>query len=143
MFICMPKINFIIHFFLEVLHFKEPCNLIDQPAFWTITREPEICQIWDWWWNINNNNSFRFKLFPGKTNDKIFQTIQKKLYFGAILGPFYPNIGKNKFLWEKRTLSVFKYSNYLPWCKRSEKTNDPFMRKIPNWRTDRQSTVIL
>ena len=28
MFICMPKIKFIIHFFLEILHFKESCSLI-------------------------------------------------------------------------------------------------------------------
>ena len=28
MFICMPKVKFIIHFFLEILHFKEPCNFI-------------------------------------------------------------------------------------------------------------------
>ena len=27
-FICMPKIKVIIHFFLEVLHFKETCNFI-------------------------------------------------------------------------------------------------------------------
>ena len=28
LFICMQKINFIIHFFLMILHFKESCNLI-------------------------------------------------------------------------------------------------------------------
>ena len=28
MFICMQKTNFIIHFILEILHFKESCNLI-------------------------------------------------------------------------------------------------------------------
>ena len=28
MFICMPKINFIINFFLEILHFKESFNFI-------------------------------------------------------------------------------------------------------------------
>ena len=33
MFICMPKINFIIHFFLEILHFKESWNLIGQQHF--------------------------------------------------------------------------------------------------------------
>ena len=34
-------------------------------------------------------------------------------------------------------MSVFKYSNYLPWCKIKKKTNNPFLRKIPNWQTDR------
>ena len=33
MFICMPKINFIIHFFLEIFHFRESCNLIHQEHF--------------------------------------------------------------------------------------------------------------
>ena len=32
-FICMPKINFIIQCFLEILHFKESCNLIGQQHF--------------------------------------------------------------------------------------------------------------
>ena len=29
----MPKINFFIHFFLEILHSKEPCSLIGQQHF--------------------------------------------------------------------------------------------------------------
>ena len=33
MFTCMPKIHFIIHFFLEILHFEESCNLIGQQHF--------------------------------------------------------------------------------------------------------------
>ena len=30
MFICVSKINFIVYFFLGILHFKESCNLIGQ-----------------------------------------------------------------------------------------------------------------
>lgn len=33
MFICIPKITSITFFFLEILHFKETCNLIVQPHF--------------------------------------------------------------------------------------------------------------
>ena len=33
MFICMPKINLINYFFLEVLNFKESCNLIGWQSF--------------------------------------------------------------------------------------------------------------
>ena len=33
MFICMLKINILIHFFLTILHFKESCNLIGQQPF--------------------------------------------------------------------------------------------------------------
>ena len=38
---------------------------------------------------------------------------------------------------EKRTLSVFKYSNYLTFQK-PEKSNKPFLRKMLNGRTDRR-----
>ena len=31
--ICMPKTNFIIHFFFGILHFKESCSLIGQQHF--------------------------------------------------------------------------------------------------------------
>ena len=69
--------------------------------------------------------SFHFRLFPRKTNDKIFQKIEKP-YFGAILGPFS---------WSKG-LSVVRYSNYLPSYKKSAKTIEPFLRKTPSWRVD-------
>ena len=48
-----------------------------------------ILPIWDWWWNINNNISFQFWLFPRKTNDRIFQKKSKKNPFWAILGTFF------------------------------------------------------
>ena len=72
--------------FPEISHFKEPCNLIGWQHW-----ELEFCQIWDWWWNINNNINFYFRLFPRKTNENFFVKIQKNPYFGWILGPFYPN----------------------------------------------------
>ena len=59
--ICIPKINFIIHLFLEILY--------------PMTREPEFWQILDWWWNINNNISFHLWSCPGKTKKTIFQKI--------------------------------------------------------------------
>ena len=55
------------------------------PTIWLATSilahnlRTKICQTWGWWWNINNNISFLFRLFPGKTNDKIFKKIQKTL----------------------------------------------------------------
>ena len=39
--------------------------------------------------NSNNNFSFHFRLIPGKTNDKIFQKIQKTLIWGHFV-PFLP-----------------------------------------------------
>ena len=66
---CMQKINFIIHFFLKILHFKESFNLI-----------------------INNNISLHFRLFSRKTNmTQIFQEIQKTLFWDHS-GPFLAQI---------------------------------------------------
>ena len=59
----MPKINFMIYFFLKILYFKESCN---------------------------------FRLFPRKTNDKIFQKIKKKLFCDNF-GPFMPKFGQKNF----------------------------------------------
>ena len=38
MFLCMPKINFISYFFLEILYFKESCNMIGQQHFTPYSR---------------------------------------------------------------------------------------------------------
>ena len=100
-------------------------------AFWPIIREPEFCQIWDWWWNINNNISFHWK-----TNDEIFQT--RKPYFG----PFSPKFGQKCIFLEKKALSVFRYSNYLPSCQKSETTIEPFLRKT-NELTDGKTGDII
>ena len=43
---------------------------------------------------------FILHYFQEKLTSKFFQK-SKKPYFGAILGPFYPNFGKNKFSWKK------------------------------------------
>ena len=101
--------------------FKESCNLICWQHFGLVTWELEFCQIRDLWWIINNNTTFHFRLFPSKTNDKIFHKNQKNLIQGHF-GLFLPKFEQKWiFLKKKRTLSVFKYSNYLPSCQKSEK----------------------
>ena len=64
-------------------------------AFWPITRDRKFCQMS--WWNINNNISFHFRLFPRKITWQKFSKNPKK----PILGPFCPILGKNKFSWKK------------------------------------------
>ena len=61
--------------------------ILKNPAIWLAVPiwGLEFCQIWDWWWNINNNISFHFRLSSRKTNDKFFLKIQKE----PILGPFW------------------------------------------------------
>ena len=109
-------------------------------AFGLITGDPVFCQIWSWCWNINKNIGFHFRLLPRKTNDKIFQKIQKTLFWGHVvnLAFFCPNFCKNEFLW-KKPLSVFKYFNYLQSRQKLEKTNMSFLRKMLNWRMDGQT----
>ena len=109
-------------------------------AFGSITGDWEFCQIWGLCWNINKNISFPLRLLPRKTNDNIFQKIQKTLFWGPCdhFGLFCPNLGKNEFSW-KKTLSAFKYSNYLSLCQKSEKINVPFLRKMLNWQMDGQT----
>ena len=45
-------------------------------------------------WNINNNISFYFRLFPRKTKDKIFHKSQKILFWGHF-DLFCRNLGKH------------------------------------------------
>ena len=65
----------------------------------------------------------------------------KKPPKNTILGPFWARSPK---IWAKMNFPgekgpIFEYSNYLLLCKKSEKTNDSFIRKMPN----RKRTVIL
>ena len=55
---------------------------------------------------------------------------QKTLIWGHF-GPFLPKFVQKSIFLKKRALSVIKYSNYLPTCQKSEKTNDR--------QTDRQT----
>ena len=103
-------------------------------AFWPVTREPEFCQLWDWWRNINYNVSFHFNYFQKKLMTKFFKK-SRKHYLGVILGPFF-QFGQKWVFLGKWTLSVFKHSNYLPSCEKSEKDKKPFLRIMPNWQTD-------
>ena len=60
-------------------------------SIWPIIQELEFCLIWNLWWNISHNISFHLRLFPVKTNAKIFQKILKNLlwgFFGPILSKF-------------------------------------------------------
>ena len=114
-FICMPKITFIIHFFLEILHFKESCNLIGQCHF-----GPSF-----------KNQNFGRHLSKNKN----------KNYFGAILGPLCPDLSKNEFSWNKG-LSVFKYYNYLSPSKKSEKANDLWKKWKKKWQTEKNTKLI-
>ena len=97
MFIYIPKINFIIHIFLEILHFKESSILAHNLQTRIL---PDMGLVVKYQHNV----SFHFRLFPRKTNNKIFQKIPKTLYWSHF-GRFCPNLGKNEFSWKKLSVS--------------------------------------
>ena len=72
---------------------------------------------------------------------KIFRKVRKTL-FRCHFGSFLPKFGQIRIFLEKKALLTFKYSNYLPSRKKSEKANAPFLRKecLTEGRTDRQMT---
>ena len=111
-------------------------------VFWSITWEPEFSQRWDLWWNIKNNINFNFRLFSRKTNEH-FSKKFKKYFFRFNLGPFCSNLVKNELPWKREVCSekrdLFKYSNCLPSCQKSEKPNEPFLRELQNWWMDRKT----
>ena len=82
--------------------------------------------------NINNSISFQFRLF----------SIKKNLFWGHS-GSFLRKFGQ-KWIFLEKGLSVLKYSNHLPLFQKSEKNNEPFLRKCWTIRqtgrqTDRQT----
>ena len=56
----------------------------------------------------------------------------------GLIRTLFAQIWAKKNFSGKKSLSVFKYSNYQPSCQKSEKTNELFLRKMLNWWTDRQ-----
>ena len=116
-FICMPKINFIIHFFLEIWSFKESSNLSGWQHFGL---------------QLENQNFARYGI-TGEISITISVLILDYLQEKLIL----PKYGQKWSFLEKRALSVFKYSSYLPRAK-IKKYNEPFLRKMANYWVDRQ-----
>ena len=105
------KMNFIIHFFLEILHVKESCNLIG-------------------WYHFGPAQNFARYGIGGEISATILVSIldyfqknqwlnfskNKKKLFWAHFGPILPKFGQKWIFLEKRALSVFSYCNYLPSC---------------------------
>ena len=90
MFIYMPKIKFIIHFFLN-------------PAIWLadiiLAHNPRIRIFPDRGLTMKHQLQccFHFRLFRGKTNDKLFQKIQKSLFWDQFELFFFQILAKWNF----------------------------------------------
>ena len=104
MFVCVPNIKFIIHFFLEMLHFKELCNFID---WQTLAPSLEIQRFARYGVDISIAMSvFTLDYFQEKLMTTFFKK-SKKIYFGAmaLFWTFFPNLGRYEFSWKKASIS--------------------------------------
>ena len=143
MFICMPKIHFIIHFFPEILHFKESCNLIVQQHFDQQLQNQSFAR-----YGTDEETSitilvFILDYFQEKLMANFFKK-SKKIYFGAILGPFCPSLGKNEFSWKKGSVSLINIPIIYHHAKNQKKLMSYSWEKCQTDRQmDRQTTVIL
>ena len=121
------KTNFIIHFILEILQFQESCNFTGCSNLRTRIL-PDIYEIGD---EISRTILLSILDY---FEEKLKTNFEKKFKENL----FWSNFGQKWIFLEKRALSVLRYSNYLSLCKKSEKTLEQFLRKTPNWWTDRK-----
>ena len=104
------------------------CSILAPKLTW----DPKLCQIC--WWNINNNNSFHYRLFPRKTNMTKFFKISQKRYFG----PLCPNLGKKWILLEKGLHSFINNQITYHCAKNQKNFNESFLRKMMEGHTKNQ-----
>ena len=64
---------------------------------------------------------FNSDYFQEKLMIKFFKK-SKKPYFGAILGPYFPDLGKNEFSWKKVICQFLNIPIIYHHAKKSEKT---------------------
>ena len=84
---------------------------------------------------------FNFRLIPEKLDSKISQKMQKH-HLAAIFGPFLHKIGWIGIFFENRALVVLTSDKLLHSCKKSEITNEPFLKKKKlNRQIDRADLV--
>ena len=106
------KINSIIHF-LQYCILKNPAISL-AGSILAYYLQQQLCQMF--WWNINNNISFHYRLFPRKTNLTKLLKKSPKPYFGPILVPFAQMWVKNEFSWKKGSVSfsIFELPTIVP-----------------------------
>ena len=99
MYTCMQKINFIIYFFHQILHFKESCNLIGQQHFGLKLENQDFAR-----YGIGSKISittlvFIFDYFQEKLTTN-FSKNQKKLFRGHF-GPFFSKFEQKRIFLKK------------------------------------------
>ena len=134
MLLVMQKINFLTHFFYTILQRNSKLVILcivgmlgfEHPK-WCYQLVANSCVY------LQAKKQLHRPCFSGdiaktyklktKTKDKIFKKIQRISFWYH----------------EKWALSLFRYYKFLLLCKISQKSNDSFLRRIPNWWMDRQT----
>ena len=95
---------------LQICWLKNPAIWLDENVLTLISGTK--CFIWDLCRNTANNMNFDYRTNSVKINDKIFQQIQKTLFFGHFWSK--PNFSKKScfvmynFIWVSRTMPKFR-----------------------------------
>ena len=123
------------------IHSRDIANLrILQPdyprVFLPISQVLEFLQVQNFHREEANDEGFRFTPKPGKTNDKMFQNLQKTLFQGHF-GDIFPIFGPLIFFFKNQALSRTTSYYSLHTSRFSKKSNDRISRKHSNRQTDR------
>ena len=141
MFICIPKINFIIQFFLEILHSKESCNLIGWQHFGPKHKNLENFARCGIGAEITIAILvFILNYFKEKRKTK-FSTKSKKTLFWGHLGPLLPKFGQKWIFLGKRPWQflIFQSSTIVPKIKKKLRSHSWENTKLTDAHTNRQS----
>ena len=115
MWICinMQKIRLFSRFALKMWLIKKSYWL---RTFWPVSQKLEFSQIWYLCSNTANNINFHYRTNPVKTNDKIFQYIQKTCFW-----PIFPIFGAKTFFLENSALPCTTSYRFLTSCQNLQK----------------------
>ena len=111
----MSKVEFIIYFFLELSHFKEPCGFIGWQHFGPKMETQSFARYGVGVEISTKILAFTLDYFQEKLMTKFFKKSKKTLFWNhvAILA-FFAQIWAKMNFSGKKPPSVFKYSNHLP-----------------------------
>ena len=85
-------------------------------TFWPVSQKLEFSQIWYLWSNTANNINFHYRANPVKTNDRIFQYIQKTCFWAI-----FPILGAKTFFLENSALPCTTSYRFLASCQNLQK----------------------
>ena len=119
----MPKMNFIIHFFLEILHFEESCSLIGLQYFGLQLKNQNLDR-----YGIDGEILIKILVF-------ILDYFQEKLITKFTLeqfGALFPKIEVKMNFTGKKGCLILNIPIIYHCAESQKKTNDPFLRKMLN-----------